>query len=105
MCDQYQEERDYMMGAASEEQNLYSQSMMEVRGDEPKINELLVQGRHVVVTQHIVYCRHTDASLGTRDFYVSDHATDAEAQVALRSHPFFNDPDPDPDPEMNMFVR
>jgi hypothetical protein len=81
-----QEHDDYMMGEASELQNALALSRLEEPPDDMgKINELVAKGRFVVGAWGITYCPRTDAVLGRRTVYVSDHSTREEAiQAALK---------------------
>lgn len=101
MTPQEQEELDYQMGCATEQQNAYAVSCMDRKPDDTaKINDLVSQGRFVVVVEGPEYCRHTDALLpDARQLHCSNHATREEAMVAL-----LKDVGDDPDPDLNYFI-
>lgn len=79
MNTQEREHWDYEIGAASELQNAFAESRMQVSDDSAKIAELVAAGRFVVVENVIQFCPSTDASLGEFKYLSSDHATRNEA--------------------------
>jgi hypothetical protein len=101
MSPQQQEELDYQMGCATEQQNAYALSCIDRKPDDMgKINELVAQGRFCAVARGPEYCRFTDALLpGGRCLLVGDFASRAEAEAALAK-----DAGDDPDPEVDYFV-
>lgn len=100
MCwEQYQEEMDYQMGAASELQNAYAMSMMNRKPDDSqKIEDALAAGKHVIVEEGPEYCPITDALMGSRKFLVSEHATREEAEAALAGME-------EGDPDISVYIR
>jgi microcompartment protein CcmK/EutM len=79
---QEREEWDYQAGAASDAQNAYTLSGMERRPDDSAaIDAAIARGAFVVVTVHTVYCRSTDAILGSDYMIDSEHATHAAAHA------------------------
>jgi len=98
---QEQEELDYQMGVATEQQNAYALSCMERKPDDKaKINALVDQGRFVVVVRGPEYCPHTDALLpGSRQLCCGDYATREEAMAAL-----LKEVGDDPDPDLNYTI-
>lgn len=50
------------------------------------VDSLLADGRFVVVEDVPVYCRHTDALLGSQRVLISDHGTREEAEEAAAAH-------------------
>ena len=64
---QYQEEIDYHFGSASELQNAFNRSRQEigVTDDRNKANELVAQGKFVVLCSYPIWCPCTDAYLDT----------------------------------------
>lgn len=87
---QEQEERDY--NPRSDLENLYEQSRRETQLNDPKIAEALDRGKHVVVTSAPAYCPWTDAILGEKTYFESEHDSREEAQQAV-AKVFEDDPD------------
>lgn len=75
---QEQEERDF--NPRSDLENLFEQSRRETELNDPRIAEALSRGKHVVVTSVPVYCPWTDAALGDKTYFESEHDSRAEAQ-------------------------
>ena len=98
MEQQMENEEDLMSGFLfrNESQRLLEQSKRDtpVNRDDAKIAALVEQGRFVVVLHYLVYCRNTDAILGTATRVVSDHARRTEANIVMDQ---FNDDGPDPE--------
>jgi hypothetical protein len=65
--DQKQENDEYEAGCASELQNAFEQSKRDtvITNDSAEIKKLRKEGNFVLVSEHPVYCRSTDAILGT----------------------------------------
>lgn len=85
MSPQEQEHLDHEAGAYRNEfAAAYDQSRRETRipRQDDEINALIAAGKFVVVEQHEVCCRHTDAILGVTNTIVSVHDTEAEAVAA-----------------------
>ena len=78
---QEREELDYEMGCASELQNAFSRSRMEIRlhDDTSKIKALVAQGKHVVAVSYPSCCPSTDAYLGTNVYLQAAFDTRDEA--------------------------
>ena len=78
---QEREEVDYQFGCATELQNAYARSCMELRPDNSKVDSLVAKftaaGRYCVVDEFEVYCPSTDAFVGvsrTLRYVVSSEA-------------------------------
>jgi hypothetical protein len=79
---QEQEQRDYEAGMASEAQNAFALSgMLRQPDDSAAIEAALDRGSFVVVVEHPVYCRFTDAILGSDRDLDSEHPTRAAAEA------------------------
>jgi hypothetical protein len=85
MSPQEQEHWEHVAGSfRSEHEAAYAQSRRETKiaDQRAEIAALNAQGKFVVVEQHEVYCRHTDAILGVTNTIVSVHDTETEAIAA-----------------------
>jgi hypothetical protein len=98
---QRQEHFDHEMGCATEQQNAFAWASMNRRGDDPRINEALAAGKHVIVESGPEYCPYTDALMGSRKILVSVHETREAAEAALRGYQAEHE---DPDPEIDVFI-
>lgn len=83
MYDQEQEHWDYEMGAQSELRNAFDRSRFEadIQNDTKKIDDLVAQGKHVVVEAHPICCRSTDAYIGRAVCIIGVFDTRDEAMV------------------------
>lgn len=77
---QEQEERDY--NPDTELRNAYAQSQMEIERHDPKIAEAVGRGKHVVVANVPAFCPRTDAAMGEKTHYESEHDTRDTAEQA-----------------------
>jgi hypothetical protein len=66
------------------------------RDDGAIIDEIVARGRFVVMKELAVYCRQTDAVIGSRRVLLGDWSSRAEAEAFAREH---YDLDPDSDRE------
>lgn len=85
MSPQEQEHWDHVAGSfRSEHEAAYalSRSETKIARQDAEINALTASGKFVVVEQHEVCCRFTDAILGVTNTIVSVHDTEAEAIAA-----------------------
>lgn len=76
------EEIDYQMGCATELQNAYSRSRMEIHihDDSPIINELAQRGKFVVASSFPICCPSTDAYIG-RAVYLESVFDDRQSAI------------------------
>ena len=82
---QEQEEADYNIGNATEQQNAFAWASMNRKPQDPRINQELQNGRFVIVYQSPEYCPYTDACMGSRKFFGSAHDTREDAETALKN--------------------
>jgi hypothetical protein len=68
-----------------EHQNAYELSRMEHRSTDEETRAALDAGLFVAVMTGPVYCRFTDAFVGTRAFFISAHDTREAAQKAANA--------------------
>ena len=85
---QEQEHWDYEMGVASDAQNAFSLSQMELKPDDSKeINDLVESGKFVACREMEQYCLATDAFLRVDLLYVKHFDTRQEAVDYLEENP------------------
>jgi hypothetical protein len=77
---QEQEERDY--NPDTELRNAYAQSQMEIERHDPRIAEAVGRGKHVVVANVPAFCPRTDAAMGEKTHYESEHDDRDTAEAA-----------------------
>jgi hypothetical protein len=84
---QEQEQADYEMGMATEQQNAYAWSMMNRKPDDKSAaEELVALGRYVVISEHPIFCPSTDASMGVATALLGDYETHDEAVEFCRGY-------------------
>ncbi len=78
------EEMDYELGCASELQNAFDRSRMEIQihDDTKKIEELVAASKHVVASSGVVCCPSTDAYIG-RSVHIEGIFDTREEAMAL----------------------
>jgi hypothetical protein len=83
---QEREELDY--NPDTELRNAYAQSQMEIERHDPRIAEAVGRGKHVVVANVPAFCPRTDAAMGEKTHYESEHDdrdTAEQAKAALEA--------------------
>lgn len=93
MHPQEREELDYY--PQSEAELAYAWSRMQTQLQDPKINEAIQRGKFVVVARSTAYCPSTDAVLGTRNTFISEHDSYEDALAAIDASPFQPEEDQD----------
>ncbi len=75
------EEMQYQFGRMTEHQNAYALSMIEREPDDQQIADELAKGKFVCVGLQERYCPFTDATMPSRQVFLSSHDTYEEAQA------------------------